>query len=455
METEQGNAVRLNLANRWLLSIVLISLFSLYTFVVERHEGYFLVGGYCLCFMIYLYVLQRGQNQSHWMITGVLLRLILFAGLPVLSDDYFRFIWDGRLLNAGFNPFEELPAYYLDKGISGVDLSLYEQLNSPEYFTIYPPLNQLVFYIATWLSPESVAGAVAVMRLFVFSADIGNYILLKRLARHYQLSEKVALIYFLNPLVILEFTGNLHFESVMIFFILLFIYLFEKKKTYLSAVAIGMAIIAKLLPIMYLPSILKFRPLKKTILFYLITGAFVLLAFVPLLSAEFIEGLGSSLDLYFRKFEFNASFYFIFRSVGFAITGYNEIARIGPFLGLLTILLIVWYLTRIRKRNVSLPVIILTIHLIYLLFATTVHPWYITTLVALTALTGYRFAILWSFTIFMTYLGYQISGFSLPDWVLYLEYGTLFPLVVYELFFEKPLRTEFLSKNNSQSAENT
>ncbi len=398
-----------------------------YTFGIERHNSIPLFTVVASLFACYYYVsfMETENANDRWFWMGLVGRLIICLSLPILSDDYFRFIWDGRLINAGVNPFESLPENYLNKGIPGISQELYDKLNSTAYFTIYPPLNQAVFWLAVKLFPNNLFGAVTVMRVIILGSDVANYFLLKKLARLRGMSEKAALIYFLNPLVILEFTGNLHFESVMICFILVAIWFLGVGNSKMSALALSFSVISKLLPVMYLPALLNYMSFKKAIIYYLIVGVIVIISFVPLISIEFIEGMSSSLDLYFRKFEFNASIYFMARELGILLTGYNQIAVIGPLMGLLTIVSILYFLWTVRKRNLSLETSLLFIHLFYLLFATTVHPWYVTTLIALSALTQYRFAIVWSAFIFLTYLGYSAEGFSLPSWILYMEYGVL------------------------------
>ena len=109
-----------------------------------------------LCFIpffgAYFWVISRKEvsNLTFWLGTALLLRLVLMFSFPKLSDDIFRFVWDGRLWLAGHNPFDHLPTWYMEQGlaIKGLSPTLFEQLNSPEYYTIYPPLAQLTFTIA-------------------------------------------------------------------------------------------------------------------------------------------------------------------------------------------------------------------------------------------------------------------------------------------------------------------
>jgi hypothetical protein len=84
---------------------------------------------------------------------GVLFRLSLLISSPELSDDFFRFVWDGRILLAGENPYLHLPAVLISAPeISDLGLTqeLYNGLNSKNYFTVYPPVGYLCHWSFSW-----------------------------------------------------------------------------------------------------------------------------------------------------------------------------------------------------------------------------------------------------------------------------------------------------------------
>ncbi len=407
---------------------------AIISFFIERSDSLILISAYSLMWMAYLFLIKLGEDFGKYLFgLGLVLRVLLLFTLPVLSDDFYRFIWDGRLLMNGQNPFEHLPADYLNQGLEGIDSNLYNQLNSPDYFTIYPPVNQFVFWVAASVSGDNLLLAVNLMRAPILLADIGIYILLKKWSEKKKLSYNIAVLYFLNPLVILELTGNLHFEGVMMFFVLLGIIVFQNEKHIKGSISWTLAICSKLLPLMYLPTLLIYTNWRKAIVSYVLIALITLGLFLPLFSLEFIEGLSRSVGLYFQKFEFNASIYFVIREIGFWITGYNQIAEIGPALALATVgfILLINYWS--LKRNWSLPFTLLAIHTLYLMMATTVHPWYVVSLICLSCLTQSRFAIVWSFLIFLTYLGYTNTGFELPAIVIWIEYVVVFSLVIIEI----------------------
>jgi hypothetical protein len=258
-----------------------------------------------------------------------------------------------------------------------------------------------------------------------------------------------ALLYALNPLVIIELTGNLHFEALLIFFLLLSYWLLITGKLISSAISFSLAICTKLVPLIFLPLMFSRLGWKKSSIYYLVIGVSTILLFLPLLNAEIISGFNESIGYYFKKFEFNASIYYLVREWGFWKYGYNIIQTVGWKLAAYATLTILIYTlwdyiqnsklriqtTDFKVRN--LPNTFLIILCIYFAFATIVHPWYITTLLALSVFTTYRFTLVWTPLIFLTYVGYTNNGFSENLWITSFEYIVVTCYIVYELIWKK------------------
>lgn len=122
---------------------------------------------------------------------------------------------------------------------------------------------------------------------------------------------------------------------------------------------------------------------------------------------DFVTNYTETVALWFQKFEFNASIYYLLREIGFGITGYNEIKLIGKVLPILVILYFLWLsLYRKPKDTSTLIRYMLLAFAAYLFMSTTVHPWYIATLLLLSVFTNYKFPLVWSFVIILSYLAY-------------------------------------------------
>lgn len=394
-----------------------------------------------LLFIVYFLVVQWSDEQSllFWILAAILFRFLIIWGMPLLSDDVFRFIWDGRLILAGINPFDHVPSFYMETGneLEILPLSLFEKLNSPEYFTIYPPIAQLTFVVSVWLFPTNILANAIVMKIFLFGFELGNLWLIWKLLQHFKLPKQNILLYALNPLIIVEICGNLHFEGAMIFFLLLSIWLIVNNKNIPSAIAYGGAIAAKLLPLMFLPFYIRRLGWKKSIIFFCTIGISLIVLFLPILGPAFFEGFSNSLDLYFRRFEFNGSIYYAGRWLGYQLEGQNMIKKIGPVLALCTLLsILLMALLEKKKGWLSLFEKMLFAITIYLAFTTTVHPWYVSLPIVTCLFTRFRYPIVWSALILMTYINYSYPEYYENLLVVGLEYSLLGAYMIYELFFK-------------------
>lgn len=370
--------------------------------------------------------------------SAILFRLLLLLAPPQLSDDYYRFIWDGRLLANGFNPYLYLPSAIVNS-IPGINEALFQQLNSPDYYTVYPPLNQAMFGLAAWLSPDNLAGNIVGLRIPILLAEIGSLWLLNKLLKRVGKDPNLALLYGLNPLVILELTGNLHYEAVVLFFGLLAIWLLLENRWVLSAGALALAVSTKLVPLIFLPLLIRWLGWYKGALYSIITIALTALLFLPFASLELVQNIFSSINLYFQKFEFNASVYYLIRELGYWLQGYNIIAQAGPFLSLITLAGILWLSwgkgsehKSLKIRAWELPAIgvnwgdrVLWILMLYFALATTVHPWYITTLVGASVFSHFRFPLVWSATVLLSYATYQTIPYHENLWFTAFEYSVV------------------------------
>ena len=426
--------------------LVLVSLVGYYFlgYVIPRYHTLPLFATYGILFLVYLWILKDHFSTSiiFWVVASLACRSVLLFSLPQLSDDFYRFIWDGRLWAAGHHPFAALPAEYLSRNISGVDQELYNHLNSKPYFAIYPPVAQYVFWVAVKISPGSIAGSVVAMRMIILLAEGGSLLLIHHLLKKFNLPAKNILLYALNPLIIIELAGNLHFEAVVIFFVLFSVFLFARQKIILSAASLSVAICAKLIPLIFLPAFFGRMTRKKLFIYFSVIVVTCLLIFIPFLNREVIN-TWQSVGLYFNKFEFNASLYYLVREWGYSWYGYNIIQTVGWKLAFITFILIMTF-TWIRNRQSQLKQVErdeqsfflewMWMLSIYFLFTTTLHPWYISILLALSVFTPYRFVVIWTGLIFLTYAGYTLDTFKENLWLTAIEYLAVAGYLGYELW---------------------
>ncbi len=384
------------------------------------------------------YFLIRSYSVSNFkllLISGILFRILLLFSVPNLSDDVYRFIWDGRLLANGVNPFHQLPAEVIkSSAIPGITNELYRQLNSPGYYTIYPPVLQSIFWLSAKAS-GTLSGAIVCMKIIILLAEIGTMLLLPLVLVRLQLPKHLSLLYFLNPLVITELTGNVHFDAIMIFFLVLAFLLLLQNKLHVSAIFLGLSISSKLIPVVFIPLIIKKLGWKQGLLHSAISGFVTIALFAVIIDKATVLHFLESINLFLSHFEFNASLYYLIRWIGTIVTGYNIIAFAGPLLSVIAavIICIISFLGNAisNRRFFTKALFILTV---YYLFATTVHPWYICMPVMITACTAYRYAMVWSYLVTLSYYAYHSNPVQENLWLVSLSYLAMLRYAGWELW---------------------
>jgi hypothetical protein len=416
----------------WFTALLFIS------FGLERNDFQPLFIAYCIAFFNYwlIYQLVEDKEILKYIWIAVLIRCIIAFAFPNLSDDIYRFIWDGKLITDGIHPFLHTPTELIQNHLvhHPIYQTLYPFLNSPDYFTVYPPVCQAIFAFSTQLFPNDIYESAIVMKIILACFDIGSVFLIRHLLKNNYLPVKKVLLYAFNPLIIIELCGNAHFESAMLFFFLLSLHFWHQQKITYTAIALAFSIASKLLPLLFIPFFImqlydkvnlrqvRLPSIKNIAHFIGVLSMTTLFLFLPLYDAQLLANMGKSLNLYFQKFEFNASIYYGLRWIGFKLFGYNQIAILGPALGIIVFLKILYESLCGKKR--FYPNLMLSITL-YLLCATIVHPWYLTLPIALSVLTQTRLALLWSFLIFGTYINYSYTPYYENLWVVGLEYAIL------------------------------
>ena len=438
--------------NRTTILLVLICLlfYIAFAYDLERSDFIKLITLIGILFFITNKIIQINKD-CFWLLTGIgiTFRLLFIVTLPNLSQDFYRFIWDGRLISQGISPYLFTPENYIEDASNsfGVIINqaqeLYNGMGSlnGSHFSNYPPVNQLCFSIASVFTEKSILGSVVVLRVIIILADLGILFIGKKLLVKLHLNPNQIFWYFLNPFIIIELTGNLHFEGFMLFFLIVSLYLLHQKKWLGAAFLLGISVSIKLIPLLLLPLYYKWfinnlnKGYFKLAVFYFIVLGTVILTFAPFLSSQFINNFSETIFLWFQNFEFNASIYYLIRWLGFKIVGWNMIAIIGKILPLFIILFILLF--SFYRKNKSTQQLITSLLFgisIYFFLSTTVHPWYIASPLLLSIFTRYKFSIIWSLAVMLSYMAYSADGVSENLWLVALEYFVVIGFFIWEEF---------------------
>ncbi len=390
---------------------------------------------YCILFGLYCIstqsVFKKPTNISHvgpskskrifFIIVAFSLvyRIIMLFSEPSLSDDIYRYVWEGNITASGHNPYSTAPA---DDSLAGFrDTEIYPSINHAHLPAIYPPLCQYLFS-AVYLTGTSVFGMNAGFMLF----DLGIIALLLLFLQKRNGAPERCILYAWNPLVIMEFAGTGHLDSAGIFFMLGALYLLSIEKIRCATVSLAAAFLIKMMPIVMLPFLLN-KKRHSVVLLFLGT---VLTAYIPFLTGGL--DIFQSLNIYTRTWYFNGSLYDLIQYV----VGSPASARI---VALLFFLCSFVYLYRKTSIADSPDVVTYALYIIMavIVFSPVVHPWYVCWLVPFCVLVPSRAVLILSGTVFLSYyvlIEYTFSGIwheELP--VKLAVYVPFYTMLLYEL----------------------
>ena len=376
-------------------------------FFTPREEFLQMIIVYAALFTAYLILYHDLRNIRTAAFLGVGFRLIAWVAFPSFSDDIYRFIWDGSTILHGISPYELTPTELLPTLLHEPFESLYPKLNSTGYYSVYPSIIQLAATFAA-LSGNDFFLAALILKLPLLLAEITSIWMLPNLLMRFNVSPKYSVLYMLNPLIIVDVLANAHFELLMTFFLLLMFNYLNKQRIVYAGMALAASIVTKLIPLLFLPFIAKSLSRKEAITFIATTTFATLLLSIPLLNAEAFSHFTESLRLYVQTFEFNASIYYVAKSIGETLIGYNPIQYIGPLLSALSLLMMVliWIKQEPNDHRAALRSMLWTLS-IYLVFSTTVHSWYVAPLIVLGILSRRYYPLVWSALIIISYSAYD------------------------------------------------
>ena len=232
-------------------------------------------------YLVAAWIVMRARASSSTVLIAIAFAIvfrvsILFAP-PYLSDDIYRYVWDGRVQAAGINPYRYIPA--APELAQLRDEAIYPKINRRDWAkTIYPPVAQVVFFLTTRIC-ESVTWMKATMLGFELVTIWAIAQLLTLLGRPRQL----LLLYAWHPLVVWEFAGSGHVDAIAIAFIALAFLAWQKKSDLGAGFTLACAALVKLFPVVLVPAMLKRGRWKIAPLFAItiITGYLVYLSVGP------------------------------------------------------------------------------------------------------------------------------------------------------------------------------
>jgi hypothetical protein len=345
------------------------------------------------------------------LLVALAVRLLFIARMPELSDDIYRYIWDGLQVRLGKNPYTLPPAAIQTP--QGHMACIHERINHPELVTIYPPVAQFIFALGS--------GSLLWMKGVFILFDLGSCALILRLLRLLQRHPAWLCLYAWHPLAVLESSASGHVDVAAVFFILAAVYFTLRPDSNISGLgagtALGLAVMTKIFPLIFAPLMFAYLPAIRRNAFILGLTLVCTCACIPFWP-ELQNGL-ETLKLYASNWEFSGFTFRILR------TWMDSGSDARMLLMLSFCLIFAWQWLKLYRSKWStfmaqehvqdantFVYISANIMLTFLLLTPTLHPWYAIYLLALLPLTPGMAGVALSWSVLLSYQVAAIRALS-------------------------------------------
>ena len=378
----------------------------------DRGVPYFMAS-LTLAGIVYLLAVREFFSTPRFPMRVVVIGLVLAAAWNIAflrvpagaDDDIHRYLWDGRVQRLGYNPYIVVPS---DPALSGLHTPETRTLNNPDLSSPYPAGAELFFRVVTAIHESVFTLKVA----FVVCDFAIVFILLDVLRRSGQGAHWV-LAYAWNPLLAVEVAGSGHIDIVGVLLLLVSVAALERRWRAAAAVAFGLAVAVKFLPIVLLPLYWKRVRVRDAALAAIVVGSL----YLPFLNQGRIP-LGS-LGTYVHSFRFNDPVFAMLERVAAP----QLVAGLAVLVGFL---IAIWMRTKFAALS---PEAFAWPMAASLLCAPVVYPWYLLWMLPFLRSASTLPIIIWTVSIIPTYYVWHLRMLGrpwlVPGWVMLLEYGSV------------------------------
>ncbi len=330
---------------------------------------------------------------------------------PGADDDIHRYVWDGHLQRLGYNPYLVVPS---DPAAKALHTSETRGLNNPNLPSPYPAGAQLFFRGVT-----AIHESVFAMKLAFALCELAIVFVLLDLMRSTRQAAHLVLAFAWNPLLAIEVAGSGHIDIVGALLLVVSAAALVRRWRAVAAVALGLAVAVKFLPVVLLPLYWKRVRIRDAAL----AVAAVAALYVPFLNRSFLNPgripIGS-LGTYVQTFRFNGP---VFAALD-RVAPPQLLAGLAVLVGLATA---TWLRSRAPEWS---PAETAWPMAAALLCAPAVFPWYLLWLLPFLTSASTLLIVIWTVSIIPTYVQWHLRVLghpwgALPGWVMLVEYGCL------------------------------
>jgi hypothetical protein len=379
-----------------------------------------------LPFLVYLFAIWRisrtdgtaapRQTGAIILFFALLFHATLLLSSSPLSNDIYRYHWDGKILNQGLNPYAYSPDSDL---LSPLRDSNWERVMNKDVRTMYPPLSEVIFAAAYSVSPS-----ILPLKVFSISFNLlamGGLILV---LRQLGIDVRYSIVYAWSPLATIEFANSGHIDSLAVLLTLLSFLALLRKRMALSAAALALAVLSKIYPLLFAPLFFPRWGKKGTVIF----AAVIAIFYLPFLGAGTDLLQGSS--YFVEQGLFNGSIFPLLLAGIERILWRPEALRVAKLLVVLAFICVLAFLSarlNLHEENdLRLWKYSFWVTGAFLLLTPTLHPWYLTWVLPFLCFFRSPGWVLLTGTVILArsvYIGFEATGvWREIEWIRFAEY---------------------------------
>ncbi len=256
---------------------------------------------------------------------AIIVRLGMMVAPLNFSDDIYRYIWEGRVIVAGFNPYQFAPNAPELAALR--DDVIWPAINHPEISAIYPPLAQALFALIGF-----VGGGVILTKALWIAVDLLIARILWLWLARAKLPRGRILVWLLHPLVVVEFSSSGHLDILVVLGLVLTMFFLECssagdgendsvptwRNAWGATGGLALAALSKIAPVVFIPHLARQLGARRSFI-VLSVPALLALSYVPFFSAG--DGVFRAVDQYESRWRHNDS---VFRLV------FNTVESVDP-----------------------------------------------------------------------------------------------------------------------------
>lgn len=361
----------------------------------------------------YLFVIRELFSTPDFPKRVVVIGLVLATlwHLPFLlaqsgsDEDVHRYVWDGRVQRLGYNPYLIIPGDPANRQLHTAET---RTLNNPEVPSPYPPGAQLFFR-----GVISIRESVFALKVAFVICDLAIVLVLLDVLRRTRHGEHWVLAYAWHPLLATEVAGSGHVDIVGALLLLISVSALLRRWRSVAAIAFGLAVSVKFLPIVLAPLYWRRIRVRDGVL----AAAVFAFLYLPFLDHGRIP-IGS-LGTYVQRFRFNDPFFAALER----IAAPQLLAGLAVLAGLIAAL---WLR---RNSEMWTPSAFAWPMAASLFCAPVVYPWYLLWLLPFLRSVSTLPLVVWTVSIIPTYVVWHLRTLGrpwvVPGWIMVLEYGSV------------------------------